>query len=250
MTLDLVDYERKARRAIKGFWGNREAARSKQAESGKSDQGERAGVTAGKNMDGFVGLICDIVKANGLAHADIYRQRALLTLPGYFRPTKLWDLLVIHKGQLIAAIEMKSQVGPSFGNNFNNRTEEAIGTAHDLWTAYREDAFGRQPRPFVGWLMHVEDAPQSRRPVMDRSPHFQVRDEFNGASYLKRYDLLCQKLVQEQLYTTASVITSTRTAVSTGKFAALSPMTDLRTFVASLAGHVAGEAVRLGKSSP
>ena len=44
----------------------------------------------------------------------------MLTLPGYFRPTKLWDLLVTYKGQLIAAIELKSHVGPSFGNNFNN----------------------------------------------------------------------------------------------------------------------------------
>lgn len=36
------------------FWGNREKARQKQIETGKADQGERAGVTAGKNMDGFV----------------------------------------------------------------------------------------------------------------------------------------------------------------------------------------------------
>jgi hypothetical protein len=114
---------------------------------------------AGKNMDGFLALVLDIIKANGLAHAEIHQNRAMLTLPGYFRPTKLWDLLVIYKGELIAAIELKSQVGPSFGNNFNNRTEEAIGTAHDLWTAYREEAFGKQPRPFVGWLMMVEDAP-------------------------------------------------------------------------------------------
>ncbi len=104
----------------------------------------------------------------------------MLTLPGYFRPTKLWDLLVIYKGELIAAIELKSQVGPSFGNNFNNRTEESIGTAHDLWTAFREEAFGKQPRPFVGWLMMVEDAPESRRPVRDSSPHFPVFEEFKG----------------------------------------------------------------------
>jgi hypothetical protein len=90
-------------------------------------------------MDGFRAMVLDIVRANGLAHAEIHRVRALLTLPGYFRPTKLWDLLVIHKSELIAAIELKSQVG-SFGNNFNNRTEEAIGTAHDLWTAYRQEA--------------------------------------------------------------------------------------------------------------
>ena len=163
MALDLVDYERKAREAVQAFWGNREAARQKQIESGKADQGERAGVTAGKNMDGFISLILDIVRANGLAHSDIHQQRAVLTLPGYFRPTKLWDLLVIHKGVLIAAIELKSQVGPSFGNNFNNRTEEAVGAAHDLWTAYRENAFGKQPRPFVGWMMLVEDAPESER---------------------------------------------------------------------------------------
>ena len=155
MALDLVDYERKAREAVQAFWGNRAKARQKQIEAGKADQGERAGVTAGKNMDGFIALVLDLVRANGLAHAQIYQQRALLTLPGYFRPTKLWDLLVIHQGELIAAIELKSQVGPSFGNNFNNRAEEAIGTAHDFWTAYREGAFGRQPRPFVGWLMLV-----------------------------------------------------------------------------------------------
>lgn len=132
MPLELVDCERKAREAVQAFWGNREAARQKQIEAGKSDQGERAGVTGGKNMDGFIALIIDIVQANGLADASIHQQRALLTLPGYFRPTKLWDLLVIHRGQLIAAIELKSHVGPSFGNNFNNRAEEAIGTAHDL----------------------------------------------------------------------------------------------------------------------
>src|SRR5665647_3177740 len=123
MALDLVDYEDKARKAVKAFWRQRAAATKKQVGSGKADQGERAGVTSGKNMDGFMALILDIVRANGLAHAQIHQKRAVLTLPGYFRPTKLWDLLVIHKGELIAAVELKSQVGPYFGNNFNNRTE-------------------------------------------------------------------------------------------------------------------------------
>ena len=246
MALDLVNHERKVLKAIQAFWGNREAARQKQLESGNADQGERAGVTGGKNMDGFIALVIDLVRANGLAHAEIHQKRSVLTLPGYFRPTKLWDLLVIHKGELIAAVELKSQVGPSFGNNFNNRTEEAIGAAHDFWTAYREEAFGKQPRPFLGWLMLVEDAPESRSPVRDASPHFPVFGEFKGASYLKRYDLLCQKLVQEQLYTTAAVITSPRTAVETGQFSSMSSMTDIKTFVTSLAGHIAAEAARLG----
>jgi Restriction endonuclease XhoI len=169
----------------------------------------------------------------------------VLTLPGYFRPTKLWDLLVTHQGELIAAIELKSQVGPSFGNNFNNRTEEAIGTAHDFGTAYREGAFGKQPRPFVGWLMLVEDAPASRSVVRDNSPHFPVFEEFKGASYLQRYDLLCQRLVQEQLYTSAALIASPRTASQTGEFSEMSTMTGMKPFVSTLAGQVAA-AARLG----
>lgn len=244
MAIDLSDYERKAHAAVQAFWGYREQAKQKQIESGSTDQGERAGVTGGKNMDGFVALVMDIVRANGLDHADIHQARRVLTLPGYFRPTKLWDLLVINEGRLIAALEFKSQVGPSFGNNFNNRTEEAIGTAHDLWTAYREGAFGEQSRPFVGWMMLLEDAPKSRSPVRDVSPHFPVFKEFEGASYADRYNILCRKLVQEQLYTAASVILSPRAAVDSGDYSELSDMTGLRTFVTELAGHVAAEAAR------
>jgi hypothetical protein len=244
MSLNLADYEQKAREATMAFWGNREKARQKQEEAGKVDQGGRSSVTAGKNMDGFIALLIDLVKANGLAHAEIHQNRAMVTLPGYFRPTKLWDLLVVYDGRLVAAVELKSQVG-SFGNNFNNRTEEAIGTAHDLWTAYREGAFGKHPRPFVGWMMMVEDAPESRRPVVDRSPHFPVFKEFQGASYLKRYDLLCQRLIQEQLYTTAAVLASSRDSITTGEFAVLSEMTNLKVFVTSFAGHIAAEAARI-----
>lgn len=244
MTLDLADYPTQARAAVRAFWGNRETARQKQLESGKTDQGERAGVTSGKNMDGFLALIQDIVRLNGLERADFCLKRRVLTLPGYFRPTKLWDLLVINSGRLVAAIELKSQVGPSFGNNFNNRTEEAIGTALDLWTAYREGAFGDNPRPFVGWLMLIEDCEGSRSPVRDRSPHFPMFEEFTGASYAKRYNILCRKLVQEQLYTSACVLLSPRTATHTGDYSELSEITGLKTFLATLAGHIAAEAVR------
>jgi len=244
MTLDLANYEKQARDAVMAFWGNREKAAQKQVEAGKVDDGARGAVTAGKNMDGFLALVIDLVRRNGLAHASIHQHRAALTLPGYFRPTKLWDILVINEGRLVAAVELKSQVGPSFGNNFNNRTEEAIGTAHDFWTAYREGAFGKHPRPFVGWLMMVEDEAASRSPVRDKSPHFPVFPEFQGASYLKRYDVLCQRLVQEQLYTTAALLASPKSASATGDFSELSAMTSLKTFVTTLAGHIAAEAAR------
>lgn len=247
MPLDLADYESKARDAVRIFWGNRAAATEKQRELGRTDQGERAGVTAGKNMDGFLALIQDLVRANGLADSNMKIGRRVLTLPGYFRPTKLWDLLIINNGRLVAALELKSQVGPSFGNNFNNRAEEALGTAIDLKTALREGAFGKDiTPPFVGWLMVVEDADGSRTPVRDRSPNFGVFPEFEGASYLDRYNILCRKLVQENLYTAATVIASPRSAVSSGTYLELGELSGLKSFVTRFAGHIATEAALNG----
>jgi hypothetical protein len=244
MPLNLADYQTKARDSVKAFWGNREAALRKQVEAGKADVGTRGAVTAGKNMDGFVALLMDLVAANGLHDAHVIREGTItLTLPGYFRPTKKWDMLVIRNGRLIAAIELKSQVG-SFGNNFNNRTEEAIGTAHDLWTAFREGSLGESPKPFVGWLMLVEESADSRSPVRDRCKHFPIRPEFQNASYIERYNILCKKLVQEQLYTTTAVLASPATAAADGAYVDVSEMTSLKTFVTSFAGHIAAEAAR------
>ena len=186
--------------------------------------------------------VIDIVHANGLTHADIMLKRRLLTLPGFFRPTKLWDLLVIHQGKLVAAIEFKSQVGPSFGNNANNRCEEALGTAVDLWTAHREGAFGKITRPFAGYLILLEDAKASRTPVKDMSPHFPLFPEFRQASYADRYNILCEKLMAEGLYTAAAVILSPRSASKSGAYSQISDMTGLKSFVKSLAAHIAEEA--------
>lgn len=245
MALDLANYEQKARDATMAFWGNRQKALQAKIEAGKIDQGERGAVTAGNTMDGFVALLVDLVAANGLGHAKVHQHRRALTLPGYFRPTKLWDVLVILDGRLIAAIEMKSHVGPSFGNNANNRAEEAIGTAHDFWIAFREGAFGDQARPFTAWLVMVEDAPASRRPgTRDASQHFPIFPEFRNASYLQRYDLLCRRLVLENLYTAACTLVSPRDASTTGTYEDMSELTSLKSLVVAFAGHIAAEAAR------
>lgn len=244
MTLELCDYERRARRAVKEFWTSRGGAAERQRQSGKMDRGERGGVLSGKNMDSFVPMIEALVANNGLSSAEVHLKRAVLTLPGYFRPTKIWDVLVMNGGRLIAAVELKSQVGPSFGNNFNNRAEEAIGTGHDLWVAYREGAFGDQPPPFVGWVMLVEDCEKSRKPVKDVSPHFPVFAEYRGASYLRRYDILCQRLVKEKIYSSACVMASSKNDAKSGAYSDLSELTGLGSFVRRLAAHIAEEAAR------
>jgi hypothetical protein len=207
-----------------------------------TDQGERSAVTAGSNMNGFINLVVDIVHANGLPKADIMLKRRVLTLPGYFRPTKLWDLLVMNQGKLVAAIEFKSQVGPSFGNNANNRCEEALGAAIDFWTAFREGAFGDSRKPFVGYLILLEDTEASRAPVSDTSPNFPVFPEFRGASYADRYNILCKKLMAENLYTSAAVILSPRSASKSGEYSEMDHVVGLKSFVTTLAGHIAAEA--------
>lgn len=244
MALDLVDYDSKAQEAIKAFWGDREPVKKTQGQAGQIDQGERSAVTSGKNLDGFIALIRDVVEANGLPHADIQQSKALLTLPGYFRSTKRWDLVVIHEGRLVAAVELKSQVGASFGNDFNNCSDGAIGCAHDLRSAYSENALGEQRWPFVGWLMVVEDATGGQTLTLDQSIHLPVSEEFQGTSYLKRYDILCRRLMKERLYTSASVIATPRNAATSGEYRDLSPMTGLREFIAAFAAHIAVEAIR------
>jgi hypothetical protein len=92
--------------------------------------------------------------------------------------------------------------------------------------------------------MLVEDSPRSRKPVRDVSPNFPVFPEFQNASYVQRYDILCKKLVQEQFYTTATALASPPSAVLTGKYETLSEMTSLKTFVTTFAGHIAAEAAR------
>ena len=244
MPILLPDFDTNVREAVRAFWGARESAHRKQVESGKADQGERSSVTAGKNMDGFLAIVLQLVKVNGLPDAQVQVSRKLLTLPGYFRPTKVWDVVVMHSGRLIATIEFKSQVGPSFGNNFNNRAEEAIGTAHDIWTAFREGAFGESPAPFVGWMMLLEDCGKSRSPVKETCHNFPMFPEFRGASYAERYNILCKRLMQEKLYSSAALLLSPRNGVETGESSELSEMTSIRTFFAGFAARVAVEAMR------
>ncbi|MCG8586859.1 MAG: PaeR7I family type II restriction endonuclease, partial [Pirellulales bacterium] len=157
-------------KAVKLFWETRSGQAKRQQDAGRSDQGARGAVTGGKQMDGFVRLVRDIITNAGLSEACIHTSTSL-ELPGYFRPEKKWDLVVVDDGVLIAAIDFKSQIGPSFGNNFNNRSEEAIGTAQDVWTAYREGAFPASERPWLGYVMMLEDCPRSTSPVAVREPH-------------------------------------------------------------------------------
>lgn len=189
-------------------------------------------------MDGFIRLLTKLVIEAGIDHAQIHYEQAL-ELPGYFRPNKKWDFIVAVNGHLVAALEAKSQVGPSFGNNFNNRTEEAMGSALDFWTAFRENAFGSMVRPWIGYLFLLEDCPRSTMPVRVKEPHFKVFPEFRESSYAKRYELFCRRLVLEKHYDSSAFLMSNPEAGIRGGYSEPTADLNFQAFACSLVAHVA-----------
>jgi len=246
------DFDERVADAVQRFWQARA-----QDNVGKQG-GSRDAVVGGKNMNGFVALVEQVSAHCGLPASAVYTRKSQLVLPGFFRATKNWDVLVIHERRLLAVFEFKSQVG-SFGNNFNNRSEEAIGSAADLWVAHHHGAYGDGPRysrnrvaeasapllnpglqsdprpPFLAWLMLLEECDASLAPVRCDEPHFPVFDEFRAASYAQRYQILCERLVERQLYSAAALELSAANSVSSR---ALSSATSIRNVFAEYAGRM------------
>jgi len=181
-------YAERFREAIEDFWVVR----------------ARHGVRSGQHLDKLAELVGDIFVDEGFAAGNVLRRRQL-ELPGYYRSEKRWDLLVVYKNVLAAAIEFKSQVG-SVGKNINNRAEEAVGSATDIWTAHREGRFG-VVRPWLGYGLLLEDTPEIRRPVSTSEPFFSVDGVFQNTSYRDRYEIFCRRLVRERLYDAACFVT-------------------------------------------
>jgi hypothetical protein len=233
---DRFDFRKRVSEAVSHYWKTRQNQTKKQSVSGRTDQGARRAVTGGAQMDGFIQLISQLIIEAGVEQDNIFFKKSL-ELPGFFRPTKEWDFLVVKSNQLIIALEAKAQVGPSFGNNFNNRTEEAIGSALDLWTAYREGAFNKTVKPWLGYLFLLEDCEASQRPVRVKEPHFKVFPEFDNASYSKRYEIFCRKLIRERHYNVASFLLSDRKKGLKGEYNEPADDLTFEIFAKSLVAH-------------
>lgn len=99
--------------------------------------------------------------------------------------------------------------------------------------AYRNGALGKNaPRPFIGLIVLLEDCAESNTPVTEREPHFPVDHAFQGQSYAQRYDLLCQRLVKEELYSSTTLFASPHDAATNGRYLHLSQLRSLETLVA------------------
>jgi hypothetical protein len=216
------------RGAIEAFWATLE---HQNRATSAGDRGRRAAVTGGKHMDAMVSLLTRVALYSGVSAGSIF-YRPPLELPGYFRPEKKWDFLIVEGGNLVAAAELKSQTGPSFGNNFNNRSEEAIGSGLDLSRAFADRPNPNGRLPWRGWLMLLEDAEGSRAEVSLREPHFAVDPRFQKTSYAARYAQLCQRLTSSGLYSASALVLATK--ARPGEYSEPEPTLSVKAFLSSL----------------
>lgn len=130
-------------------------------------------------------------------------------------------------------------MGPSFGNNFNNRVEEALGNSTDILAAFKKGAFGESLKPFLGYIFVLEECERSMSIVRFTSPHFPAFPEFNNTSYAKRYEIFCRKMIQEGLYDSASLVLTNRANYTMGEYRCLSEITNIESFIRALASKIA-----------
>ncbi len=198
--------------AVKSYWHGRGGQSKRQGRRRVKDAGARGEVTGGQHLNNLLELLIEVAEAAGFKREEINLNLGI-ELPGFFRPQKRWDMIVASNGRLCAAVELKSQVG-SFGNNFNNRSEEAIGNATDFWTAFREGAMGKES-PWLGYLFLLEHAEKSTRPVRLKKSAFPPFPIFEGTSYARRYEILCERLVLERKYSRTSLILAPKSKLGT-----------------------------------
>jgi len=237
----MLDYKKELEKAVQHFWRTRGKQKKRQGgDSGSKDAGNRAAVTGGKHADGFVRLIAAVVKDAALPNVEINVTKKMpRTIPGFYRPCKEWDLVVLSDNNLVAVVEVKSQVG-SFGNNFNNRVEEALGNATDFWAAYREGAFKPSQKPWLGYLFMLEETPTSIRPTKRiKLKPYNVDEAFQERSYAKRYELVCERLVRDRLYDAACFFTSNAKTGRRGEYREPNRELNIRNFAISLHARAA-----------
>jgi hypothetical protein len=82
--------------------------------------------------------------------------------------------------------------------------------------------------------MLLEECPASTKAVRCWEPYFRVFSEYDGASYVQRYELLLTKLVRERLYDAACFIVSGARDGANGTYREPSAELGFQNFIQSL----------------
>lgn len=204
MTVTREDFEE----ALAAYWGVKETQNKLSEVREKIGAGTAGSVRGGKHFDAIAALLAKFFIEAGYPSESIRVTVSQgLELPGYYRPQKRWDVVVAYGNVLVAVFELKALGGPSFGNNYNNRVEEALGSAVDLRRAALAEFYPGE-KPWLGYFFIMQDEPGSRSEVRLNQGAFPVEEIWRGASYQKRFAIFCERLMAENLYDAVCYVAS------------------------------------------
>ncbi|MCY3790287.1 MAG: restriction endonuclease [Gemmatimonadetes bacterium] len=203
MPSHLPDYSDSVRVAVAEYWDVRRSQADESENRGVFNTGIRSEVTGGRHLDALHELVVSVFVDAGIPAKLIDVKRR--PIAGYFRRDKSWDIVVMVADRVVGIIELKSMAGSSPGQNYNNRTDEALGQAVDVWKAVEREII-TPLRPWLGYFMLLEDNRAFTTSVQPRSAIWDPDPAFDGASYADRYVIFFERMVRERLLDAACVV--------------------------------------------
>lgn len=190
------------------------------------------GTQAAVHDKAFLRLIAAELERHGLAPSVAGgTSDPAARIGGFFRSSKSWDIVCRDPaGDLRVAVEFKSQVD-SYGNNENNRYEEALGSGLDARARYGESVL-------LGFVFVLCDEPATSR--ITRLAHNEIAPEFRETSHAQRRELFARRLTLFKIndmpfYDAAAILLVARD----GRHSHPSdPDLDIRTFVDRLVSRL------------
>lgn len=167
----------------------------------------------GRHSEPLLSLIEDELVLAGLDRSHIRRDEAI-ALPGSYNPSpRRWDLVVVDDDSgPIAAVNLKTATGPSFGNNFSNRVQEILGDAVDLGRPYEPEMLSAF-KPCLALFFALEDCEAANAPLRTACTGFANEPGFPvGASYKDRYGVFFERLIRDGRYDAICYLASTRSS--------------------------------------
>lgn len=190
------------------WWAAKNEAVARLAAAGKSDTGAQARNAV--HMQSIAKFVRQMFIDAGLAESDVTVDSVV---PGYYRRSKNWDVVAMHKGHLVGVVELKSQAS-SPGNNANNRIEEAIGSSVDA-KAVQEltGAFGNLG-VWAAWCMTFSRDCESGDPIRLTGAQrarlrFPLNDPaFDNMTYAKQYATAIERFISQKIYDAGWMVTT------------------------------------------
>jgi hypothetical protein len=232
MSNELPDYSERVQAAVASYWEVRQSQAQRSRAAGVVNTGLRAEVTGGRHLDALELLLIEVLVDAGIPPRMMEVKRR--PIPGYFRRDKSWDIVVTIDSRVLAIIELKSIVGNNPGQNFNNRTDEALGQAMDVWTAVERGIIDSPLRPWLGYFMLIEDNDAWNRVSTARSAVWPADPTFDGTSAADRAAIFFDRMVRERLLDSACVVMANR---STGKVRYKQDNLAFQSFAAAMFGR-------------